>query len=918
VTSTATITIAFEQALLPALARLVYAAAPALGPCDLAQIAVVLPTRRAGRRLTELLAEFAAADRRFLTPPVLLTPGDLCDRSAAAAATARSATEIEECIAWMRAVQDCPDAVTALCGDAAGGEALLRDPFALARRLQRMHHELAGERIMFADVAARRQTNEHEHARWLALDSVCRTYHRILAAQDVLDRHAAREYALAHWIPADVALPGCAHVYVAGIVECFRQFRDMLSALPLSRTIVLHQPADADWLDADGVLRPGMPPRDTALDAHMDAVFIDDSPAAQARIVATLLAQQDQQRALTDIVISVPDPSVTRPLRDTLAAAGVPTHDAIGRPFDQTELGMLLTSLATCLDDVSVANILRLAAHPVVARWLATRLDCATQAAFDDLLRDVRDVAVERALEFATETRAGTPEPVARFFAMMQELLLALQEPRPLHTWPEQFNALLHMLYTAADSVPVWADAACHDDAIAVWCNLLREIAGSAVTLPTPLPAATALRHCLQWLAYTALAPEPSGVALDLVGWLEVACDDAPVVVLTGMNDGIVPQVLTSDAFLPDGLRRELGLQHNERRLNRDRYLLRALLAGAQQVYLLAGRFADNADPLKPSRLLCDCATASLATLLLRFYESTPAVRDATAAAPPSAPASHIAALAPPSDRDLRLPAPLTKMSVTEFAAYLGCPYQWYLRHRNIAPVPALACDIDPAALGSLLHETLAQIPLASCEPDELTARLCGVFERLLHARYGHELHPAIALQASACRAMLRGVAAQHCVRLQAGWRIDGQLERRIELTCTTAATPVRITGKVDRIDRHDNEYCVIDYKTGQTDKPRTRDGAWRDLQLALYAYHLRTHSERAATIQCAYWKVSDRAGDRALELYDLDDAAFADAWQCAGAIVARIHAHEPDAFARTDSEQPCRNCDYRFLCQRV
>ncbi len=906
--------IPIEKPLLPELARQVYAAAPATGPCSLAHCAVVLPTRRAGRRLTELLAECAAADQRFLTPPLLLTPGDLCDRIAAAGATARYATAVEECVAWMRALQDTTNELAPLFGDADGAATMTRDPFAFACRLQRMHHELAGERVSFAAVAAQRRADERDQARWHALDAVGRAYHNTLAAHGLLDRYAAREQALARLAQTttDQIFAGCIHMYVAGVGDCFRQFTDMLAAVALPVTLVTHQPAGADWLDACGVLRPGMPPRDTSLDRRLEQIFIGDTPADQARTVAELLARLDATLALSDVVIGVPDSTVARPLRDTLAAAGVPSHDAVGRAFCETELGLLLSSVANCLDDFSIVNFFRMVAHPVVARWLAARLACATQAALAERLAAVRNFAIAHALDLANEPRATTPADVAQCVALVQELLAPLHEPRRLHAWPEQFNAVLHALYAAADDVPAWADPAPHGDAIQAWCDLLREIAGSAVTHAAPLGAPLALRRCLQWLEQTPLVPDASGIALDLVGWLDVACDDAPVVILTGMNDGMVPQVITSDPFLPDGLRATLGLAHNERRLNRDRYLLRTLLAGARQVYLLAGRFADNADPLKLSRVLCECSMPCLAQLLLRFYGKEPVQNNDIT--PPAMPARAAITPSPPPDHGLALPRPLTKMSVTTFGTYLTCPHKWYLQQAGAAPVQEFSCELNPATLGTVLHEVLAQMPATPLDQDALTARLCAALEQILRARFGPELHPAIALQAAACRDVLRAYAAQHCARHADGWHIAGPLERKITITVDKTPTPLVITGKIDRIDRRGAQCCIIDYKSGKTENPRATDGRWRDLQLPLYAYWLR-HEEPGADIACAYWRLFERD---AFKLQELTDQDFTDAHACAREIVTCIQRNDDAAFARTDDEAACRNCDYRYLCQRA
>ena len=70
----------------------------------------------------------------------------------------------------------------------------------------------------------------------------------------------------------------------------------------------------------------------------------------------------------------------------------------------------------------------------------------------------------------------------------------------------------------------------------------------------------------------------PAG-AIDLLGWLELLWEDAPHLVVTGLNDGRLPETVAGDPFLPEALRARLGLKTNEARFARDAYLLAALTA---------------------------------------------------------------------------------------------------------------------------------------------------------------------------------------------------------------------------------------------------------------------------------------------------------------------------------------------------
>ncbi|MEJ1972991.1 MAG: hypothetical protein WDM96_11190 [Lacunisphaera sp.] len=117
-------------------------------------------------------------------------------------------------------------------------------------------------------------------------------------------------------------------------------------------------------------------------------------------------------------------------------------------------------------------------------------------------------------------------------------------------------------------------------------------------------------------------------------GW-SCCGEDAPHLVVAGLNDGRVPEAVTGDAFLPEALRVRLGLKTNEARFARDAYQLAALAAsrpaGAGRLDLLVGKVSAAGDPLRPSRLLLLCADAELpkrvAALFRRWNRKVPRCR---------------------------------------------------------------------------------------------------------------------------------------------------------------------------------------------------------------------------------------------------------------------------------------------------
>ena len=87
---------------------------------------------------------------------------------------------------------------------------------------------------------------------------------------------------------------------------------------------------------------------------------------------------------------------------------------------------------------------------------------------------------------------------------------------------------------------------------------------------------------------------------IELLGWLELHLDCAPVLIVAGVNDGCIPATGGADAILPDRLRQRLGLLHDDSRYARDAYLLRAILASRPEVTIVAGRHDADDEPLTP------------------------------------------------------------------------------------------------------------------------------------------------------------------------------------------------------------------------------------------------------------------------------------------------------------------------------
>lgn len=85
-------------------------------------------------------------------------------------------------------------------------------------------------------------------------------------------------------------------------------------------------------------------------------------------------------------------------------------------------------------------------------------------------------------------------------------------------------------------------------------------------------------------------------------------------------NDGQVPTASTSDLFLPDRLRTELGLDDDAHRYARDAYALSVLTRTRQQLRLVFFRSDSEGNLRLPSRLLFAAQDEVRVNRCLRFF----------------------------------------------------------------------------------------------------------------------------------------------------------------------------------------------------------------------------------------------------------------------------------------------------------
>ena len=863
------------------------------GPLDLASQLIIVPTRRAGRRLREGLAAHAATRHQAVFPPRVVLPEHVLTETLAPGQTATNEAMLVAWIEVLRGLQiEDFDAVFPIAPPDSGFAWAAR----LARQFLHLQAELGENGLRIADVPDRAGPFP-ESRRWQQLAELERRFEARLASSGLQSVHAARIAV------ADMgrAPDGIDRITLVATPDPMPLVLRRLEALAgtVAVEVLVHGPDTADF-DAWG--RPVIDswvhrPLDLADFEALVRPCLD--PSAQADTIAAI-ATACGADADGLLGIAVADPEIRAPLHHRLRQAGLRSYDPEGTAHRQGELFRILELLLALVEEPACDTACALVRCPTVLAWLGGRAEdgfstASLLEALDALRATHLPPTIADAIAHARGHRPRSGEvswqPAADALESIQDLIA-----RAARGFPEGVQEVLATVF-GQRSYHIGQDEDLRAIAAAEAWAASAQATADAVGRIGRLGARDTWRLALQQFAQAPYFEEKPPGAVELQGWLELHWDDAPHLLVAGLNDGRVPAAIVGDAFLPEALRERLGLRTNATRLARDAYLLHALLASrstAGRVDLLVGRTSAAGEPLRPSRLLLQCAAKDLPARVEYLFGELPAPAGASALA-----WRRAWQVTPPP------PEPVEAVSVTAFHDHLACPFRFYLRHKlRMRAVDPLKEELDARDFGNLVHHALEGLflepAMRGCTDEaRIKALLADRFDRRARALYGAHVPVPLLVQLESGRQRLAHAARVHAEDAVRGWVIHA-----VEQKFTCPIGPIAVTGRIDRIDRHvsTGSIRVLDYKT--YDQPKTPQGthtrraragmlpeppayalfttpegielAWTDLQLPLYRRALA--AEYGHAIQIGYFNLPKAATETVINLWD----GFDDVWQAA------------------------------------
>jgi len=747
----------------------------AAGVKSLAHILVVVPTAQSGRRLRHALA------RRFpagVVPPLVRTPAHLVDLSAP-----DIAGRADELLALR---------------EANGG----KGGFDVAAELADIRRILGANALFFSDVAEKvgsiltGDLADVEIERWQKLAGLESRYFAALQLRGKRDRVAALKDELAK----PIEFTGIEEAVVACVLDPLPVMNIVLekSNLPVTELV---------------------PDVSSAPELKMSQIAASGTAASEAAKIASLFASVQPDEALPALCLA--DPETFPEIQGALRAKGLKVHNPSAMALSTSSLGHLAHQLAALARTSSYSVFSAFVRGGDVRRWLKAELkidDAKLTAALVDLDNRQQQLIPAKVDDIAPKTE-HTLRAIFELVKVqlrkrgMRQILASIFSTLALDERDERSREFA----AAAEAVNGLIDECFAKD----------------------VPRDLALELFERRLGETTYSLEPDeGDTILTDGWLELPFLDADEVTISGFAEGKVPESVVGHAFLPDSLRRGLGLVDNTARTARDKTILAMTLA-CRETAAVTVHFHSvdgKGDVMKPSRLLFDCKDdEELVRRVIALY----ATRAGTGETPPAD---------LPDRWKIKLPVPpayaeLRKTSPSSLDLYMHCPFTYLLRKTYNESEDYRAEELDASEFGNLAHDALeawGQGELKdSTDADAIAAVLEEKVDAILVERFGLEIPAIVALQGESVKRRLRRFAALQAARAADGWRVMAT-ERKMKV----AYGHTVVAGRCDRIDFNERtgEWCVIDYKTWdsaaraaafETKKDGTR--VWKSLQLPLY-----------------------------------------------------------------------------------
>ncbi|MGK0190279.1 MAG: ATP-dependent helicase/nuclease subunit B, partial [Verrucomicrobiales bacterium] len=410
-----------------------------------------------------------------------------------------------------------------------------------------------------------------ERQRWADLDRLERQFLNVLQQRGLHDRESLRKQLAS--IPASQS-DSNENIVLIGLPDplplTVRRLEKEISAdTPVDVLVYCDQDAFdcAEAFDEWGRPGPVWSERAIAFDQFTDQVHAVVEPAQQAEIVAGLLAQSGAAATAVGLL----DSSLERVLTNRLSSDQHIVYNPAGELLRDCPMIGLLQCLVDAAKNPTVAATGRLIRCPgilgaIEANWKSAQmfnavrlLDEWDRIAAAHLPTSLRDIAqlLEHDKEwwYARRTLQSRRAPSAELkytIKFVTGMIDEVSRGRTSQSHADLLESVLERVYGKQEIARDSDETRFFAAALAAVREAMTalSIADTWKDLPTSQCLNFALEHIADQRHFPPRA-ETDLPPIELQGWLELLWEEKPHILLVGCNEGIVPQSVTSHAFLP-------------------------------------------------------------------------------------------------------------------------------------------------------------------------------------------------------------------------------------------------------------------------------------------------------------------------------------------------------------------------------
>lgn len=435
---------------------------------------------------------------------------------------------------------------------------------------------------------------------------------------------------------------------------------------------------------------------------------------------------------------------------------------------------------------------------------------------------------------------------------------------------------------------------------------------------------------------------------IQIMGILETRALDFKNLIILSVNEGILPAVSAGSSFIPFSLRESFGLPDINHQESVYAYHFYRLLHRSENVTFI---FNSNTEGLR---------TGEMSRYLLQLKFDTVMRPDFLSLGFDIRTHSSIRETVQRTDRHSKLMRSFYAgseneklLSPTAINTWLHCRMKFYYRYVNRLKEPdRIVPDIDPAMLGSMLHEIMNELycnyigqalsgnTIGSFMKDE--SRLETLMDKTVRNRFGNRKLSIV----TGNEIIVKDVLAVYLHRVLEADHLSSPftvlyLEEPFSFTLNTGsnnnAFNIRVGGNIDRVDITGGITRIVDYKTGKVadrissvedlltdDRQKNLDG-W--LQILLYCEAYAKGSPQSIITPSIYKvresvpsELSDKLKLRrpgrdilVVEDYNMVREEFISGLTR----TIQIIFSDDESFTMTRDRGKCSYCPYKTLCMR-